>query len=83
MTEERKGKEFWNACSREDLYKVKEIFNQFNQVIYWRNLNHQDFTGLHIACERGHAQVVEYLISLPQIQENQKLVWSKTPFDCM
>ena len=84
MTSERKRKEYWDACANEDLEKVKEISTIFNDVINWVNSDHDDFTGLHIACENGHERIVEYVINLPEIRVNEGDGTEKnTTLDCL
>jgi len=71
--------EFWISCRKGDLEKVKEL-SKLVSDINWVNDKRKRLTGLHIACERGRRDIVEYLLTLPQIQVNQKDSDGITPF---
>ena len=73
-----KEKEFWNACEKNDLEKVKELSNQIDDI-NWGNPNVDGWTGLHISCYEGKKEIVEYLISHPKINVNKENEDGKTP----
>ena len=73
MIPREKAKEYWVACAKGNLQKVKEISTEYNDVINWKNLHHsRHYTGLHIACEMRQTEIVDYIIKLPHIQLNQR-----------
>ena len=65
-----KEKEFWISCRKGDLEKVKELAKQMTDI-NWSNEKKESKTGLHIACDQGRIEIVQYLLTLPQIQVNQ------------
>ena len=73
-----KEKEFYNACEKNDLEKVKELSNQINDI-NWGNPDRSDYTGLHISCLLGNKEIVEYLISHPKINLNKENKYGWTP----
>ena len=66
-----KEEEFYNACEKNNLEKVKELSLQIDDI-NWGNPNHGDSTGLHISCREGKKEIVEYLISHPKINVNKE-----------
>ena len=73
-----KEKEFYNACEKNKLEKVKELSNQIDDI-NWGNGNEFEYTGLHTSCSWGKKEIVEYLISLPKINVNKENKDGKTP----
>ena len=55
--------------------------DQSNQElnINWSNPHSDEKAGIHVACLEGHREIVEYIITLPQINVNQRDWSDQTP----
>ena len=75
-----KEEEFYYACMKGNLEKVKELSNQIDDI-NWGNPNSlfNGYTGLHTSCARGNKEIVEYLISHPKINVNKEDQIGRTP----
>ena len=71
-----KEKEFYKACEKNKLEKVKELSNQIDDI-NWGNSG--GWTGLHLSCDYGRKEIVEYLISHPKINVNKEERDGETP----
>jgi len=48
--------------------------------VHWRNLKEDGSTALHVACMKGHLDVVQCLLRYPFIDVNQRNSRGQTPF---
>lgn len=68
MSELTLSEQFIMACKNNDLYKVKELL--INPTI---DIHHLEDSGLLQACKEGHYQIVEYLLSSPNLKEHSNI----------
>jgi hypothetical protein len=72
--------EFYGACSDGRLEEAKGILHQNPDFkVNWKNKDGSDWTGLHMACARGHSSIVSLLLAHPDIDVNSKSKWGSTP----
>ena len=55
--------ELHQACKKGDSHKVTSILATSPHLVDQRDTSYYDYTGLHYACEKGHVECVNLLIS--------------------
>jgi len=78
-TELSKEKQFWDAADKGDLSVVKNLAADPTLKINWQDSQFAD-TALNIACYQGREFVVEFLLTLPNIDVNKPNKDEATPF---
>ena len=78
-TELSKEKQFWDAPDKGDLSVVKNLAADPILKINWQDSQFAD-TALNIACYQGREFVVEFLLTLPNIDVNKPNKDEATPF---
>jgi ankyrin repeat protein len=68
MSELTLNEQFVNACKDNDLAKVKELLS--NPAV---DIHYLEDSGLLQACREGHYQIVEYLLSSPDLKEHSDI----------
>jgi len=74
-----KEKQFWDAADKGDLSVVKNLAADPTLKINWQDSQFAD-TALNIACYQGREFVVEFLLTLPNIDVNKPNKDEATPF---
>ena len=74
-----KEKQFWDAADKGDLLVVKNLAADPTLKINWQDSQFAD-TALNIACYQGREFVVEFLLTLPNIDVNKPNKDEATPF---
>lgn len=68
MSELTLNEQFVNACKDNDLDKVKDLLS--NPIV---DIHYLEDSGLLQACKEGHYQIVEYLLSSPDLKEHSDI----------
>jgi hypothetical protein len=75
------NRELYLACDSGRVRRVREILDCHHRVdVNWMNDYNQGITGLHVACIRGHLEIISLLLRHPCIDVNQKDNCGRTPF---